>query len=68
MPHRNGREVYDIIHKNNPAIPILFISGHTGHIISDEMIKEEGLNFLQKPIDFDTLTATITRLIGQVRH
>jgi PAS domain S-box-containing protein len=41
MPHRNGREVYDIIHKNNPAIPILFISGHTGHIISDEMIKEE---------------------------
>ena len=66
MPHRNGKEVYDIIHKNTPTAPVLFISGHTGHIISNEMIKAEGLNFLPKPIDFDVLTQTIFRLIGSV--
>ena len=64
MPQRNGREVYDIIHKNNPGAPVLFISGNTGHILSDEMIRQEGLHFLQKPIDFDSLTTAIDGLIG----
>lgn len=64
MPHRNGREVYEIIQKNNKSTPVLFISGDTGHIVSEEMIQQEKLNFLQKPIDFETFTATIKRLIG----
>ncbi len=64
MPQRNGREVYDIILKNNPKAPVLFISGNTGHILSDEMIRREGLHFLQKPIDFDSLITAIEGIIG----
>lgn len=65
MPMRNGREVYDIIRKNNPQTPVIFASGNTSHILSDEMIQNEGLHFLQKPINFDALMTLIDSLIGQ---
>lgn len=68
MPHRNGREVYEIIRKNSKSTPVLFISGDTGHIISEEMIEQEKLNFLQKPIDFETFSTTIARLIGKLEN
>ena len=64
MPHRNGREVYDVIRKNNPATPVLFVSGDIGHIVSKEMIRQQKLNFLPKPIDFETFSTTIEQLIG----
>lgn len=64
MPMRNGREVYDIIHKNNPDAPVIFISGNTNHILTDEMILREGLQFLQKPINFEALTTLTIELIG----
>ncbi len=65
MPMRNGKEVYDIIRKNNPEALVLFISGDTGNIITDNMIKEESLHFLQKPIDVERLINEIERLIGK---
>lgn len=68
MPHRNGREVYEIIRKNSKSTPVLFISGDTGHIISEKMIEQEKLNFLQKPIDFETFSTTIARLIGKLEN
>ena len=64
MPLRSGREVYDIIRKNKPKAPVLFISGNTGPILTDDMLTQEGLNFLSKPIDIDSLTTMIEGLIG----
>jgi len=65
MPMRNGKEVYDIIRKNNPEAVVLFISGNTGNIITDDMIRHEGLHFIQKPIDFELLITKIEALIGK---
>lgn len=65
MPQRNGKEVYDVIRKNNPAAKVLFISGNTGNIVTDDMISQEGLHFMQKPIDFELLIPEVEGLIGK---
>nr|MBF0222473.1 response regulator [Desulfobulbaceae bacterium] len=63
LPYRNGREVYEIIRKNDQSINIIFISGYTDDIISAEMIEKENLNFLSKPIDIQLFMATVEKLI-----
>lgn len=65
MPQRNGKEVYDIIRTNNPKALVLFVSGNIGNIITEEMIRQEGLHFIQKPIDFELLMTEIEGLIGK---
>lgn len=65
LPHRNGQEIYKIIRKNDSTIPVLFISGYTDTIIPTEMIEEEQLNFIPKPIDLPVFMSTVARLITQ---
>lgn len=65
MPQRNGKEVYDIIRKINPQALVLFISGNTGDILTDDMIRQQGLHFLPKPLDFERLLTEIEGLIGK---
>ncbi|MDD5759721.1 MAG: ATP-binding protein [Desulfobulbaceae bacterium] len=65
MPQRNGKEVFDIIRKNNPEAVVLFISGNTANIVTDELIRQEGLHFMQKPIDFEGLMHEVESLIGK---
>lgn len=65
MPQRNGKEVFDIIRKNNPEAVVLFISGNTANIVTDDLIRQEGLHFMQKPIDFEGLMREVEGLIGK---
>jgi len=65
MPQRNGKEVFDVIRKNNPQVPVLFVSGDTANILSEDMVLQEGLHLLQKPIDFDLLMEKIDTLLGR---
>ena len=64
LPYKNGREVYEIIRKNNKSINVLFISGYTDNIIPTEMIEQESLNFLSKPISIDLFMDSVDKLTG----
>ncbi|MDD2318660.1 MAG: ATP-binding protein [Geobacteraceae bacterium] len=50
MPKMNGKEAYNEIRKLDPSIPALFMSGYTGDILNNKGVREEGLNFLTKPV------------------
>ncbi len=50
MPKMNGKEVYDAINAIQPGIKTLFMSGYTGSIIYKRDVREEGLNFIPKPV------------------
>jgi PAS domain S-box-containing protein len=50
MPKMNGKEAYNEIRKLDPSIPAIFMSGYTGDILNNKGIREEGLNFLAKPV------------------
>ncbi len=60
MPRMNGKAVYDELRKLRPDIKTLFTSGHTGDVIQNKGIIEEGINFLSKP-------ASRTELLQKVR-
>ncbi len=51
MPKKNGREVYEEIRGNHPAMKALFMSGYTANIIHKKGILEKELNFISKPVD-----------------
>lgn len=50
MPRLNGKNAYDRIVREYPAIKALFISGYTGETVHDRGILDKGVNFLSKPI------------------
>ena len=51
MPEMNGRQLAQRIHKQRPDIPVVYISGHSTHSITERGALLEGLNFLEKPFD-----------------
>ncbi len=63
LPKKNGKEVFDIIKQDNETIKVLFISGFTDDILTDKGIKEQGLDFLSKPLDVEVFSAKVQSLI-----
>lgn len=50
MPRKNGSEVYVEVKKADPAIKVLFTSGHTRDTILSKGMPESEFDFLPKPI------------------
>lgn len=67
MPEINGRDLAQRIKDLRPQLKVLFMSGYTGDIISKQGIVEEGINFLQKPVEFEVLAAKVRDLLGDER-
>lgn len=63
LPYKNGKEVFDIIRRDNKDLNVIFISGYTDNIISDETLNKAGVHFLAKPIDLEILLNTIQSLV-----
>lgn len=55
MPKKNGKEAYNSIKKLRPDMKALFMSGYSESIITNREIQEEGLSFIQKPVNADML-------------
>jgi len=53
LPLKNGREVATIIRRDNPDLPIIFISGYTDDILSTEFLSSGRYTFYSKPVDMD---------------
>ena len=67
MPRKNGREVYDIIMKDDPEQKVLFLSGYTQEVLSSKRIHEEKLEFINKPLVLEELLFKVEKLIGNKR-
>ena len=50
MPNKNGKEAYDAIRKQAPAVRALFTSGYTGDIMHKKGILDADLDFIAKPL------------------
>jgi signal transduction histidine kinase/CheY-like chemotaxis protein len=63
QPLRNGREIYEVIYKNLPRLPVIFISGDTNNLLSPEILARPKVTFMAKPLvieDFMTLVENMT--------
>jgi PAS domain S-box-containing protein len=49
MPRKGGKEVFDEMHKQNPRLKVIFMSGYSADGIHDSFVLTPGTPFLQKP-------------------
>lgn len=63
MPRKNGREVYNFIREINPDVKALFISGYTEDMLILKGIHEEGLEFIPKPLETQSLMTKIKSML-----
>ncbi|MBI5237153.1 MAG: response regulator, partial [Deltaproteobacteria bacterium] len=49
MPRKGGKEAFEEMHKANPKLKVIFMSGYTANAIHDSFVLIAGIPFLQKP-------------------
>lgn len=62
MPGMSGRELAIRLSIEQPSVRLLLMSGHDG--VADEVQREDGLPFLQKPFSMEHLAASVGRALG----
>jgi len=67
MPGMGGRDLARRLKEVIPGARILYASGYTGNAIMDQGILEEGLAFLQKPFDADSLAKKVREVLDGAR-
>lgn len=65
LPGISGREMADRIAATDPGIPVLFMSGHASDMIASKGILDNGVHFLQKPFDMETLREKVQAVMGE---
>jgi PAS domain S-box-containing protein len=63
MPDMGGREMAARVAERWPSVPVLFTSGYTGMDVVRRGLLEEGREFLQKPLDPETLARRVREML-----
>lgn len=63
MEHMNGKELVSKIKEILPNIKVLFMSGYTNNIISNNHILDKDTNFIQKPFSLNILSEKIHNIL-----
>lgn len=65
MPQMGGRELAQILMQTYPQMRVLFTSGYTDDAIVRHGIIDVGMNFIQKPFTFESLSQKVRELFDQ---
>jgi two-component system cell cycle sensor histidine kinase/response regulator CckA len=68
MPGMAGKPLAAEVERRWPGTPVLFTSGYTGADAVGRGLLEEGREFLQKPIEPDTLARYVRRILDARRE
>ena len=63
MPGMDGRELVDIAHREQPALPVLYISGYTDDAVARHGVERAAVDILEKPFACDALATRVRQLI-----
>ena len=63
MPGMDGLALLDEIRKVRPETPTLLITGHGEHDLAVQALRRGAYDYIQKPIDRDYFTASLSRAI-----
>ncbi len=59
MPGMNGKQLHQKLTVMKPGMKTLYMSGYTANVIAQRGILEEGVAFIQKPFNVDTLSQKV---------
>lgn len=63
MPAMNGRDLRDILQVIRPEMKIIFMSGYSADILTQQDMVEGGVHFLPKPVSFKALTTKVREVL-----
>ncbi|QHQ34801.1 sigma-54-dependent transcriptional regulator [Algicella marina] len=63
----DGIDILKLVKRNNPAIPVVIISGHGNIEIAVAAVKQGAYDFIEKPFNIDQLMVVITRALETSR-
>ena len=66
MPRMNGRELSELLLKRRPDLKVLFMSGHTAGVISQNALLAEDVAFIEKPFSHHALARKIRQMLDSV--
>ena len=64
MPEMNGSELSQKLQSSYPNLKTLFMSGFTADIIARNSVLDSGINFIQKPFNFKSLTTAVYTILN----
>jgi FixJ family two-component response regulator len=67
LPGTNGLELQHVLREREPALPIIFITGHGDIPMSVRAMKAGAVEFLPKPFQDDELLAAIEQALATAR-
>jgi two-component system cell cycle sensor histidine kinase/response regulator CckA len=67
MPHMAGKPLAETIERRWPGTPVLFTSGYTGADAVRRGLLDEGREFMQKPLEPETLAERVRRMLDTPR-
>jgi PAS domain S-box-containing protein len=65
MPGKNGLEMHQLLCRERPDLPVLFMSGYTSEVIDTQGHLAEGMDLIQKPFTADELDSRIRTVLQQ---
>ena len=63
MPEMSGRETYDRLKKIEPRVKVLFSSGYSKEGVANDILKDAGAGFIQKPFDIEKLSRNVRQAL-----
>ncbi|MFT4634112.1 MAG: DNA-binding NtrC family response regulator, partial [Crocinitomicaceae bacterium] len=67
MPHTNGMEILKRVKSNNPDIPVIIMTGYPTLDNSLECMRLGASDYVLKPLLFDDMLATVSRVLEEKR-
>jgi PAS domain S-box-containing protein len=65
MPRKDGVETLGELHRLNPAVPVILMSGFTGNLGLDRFAQVKPAALLAKPFALETLQARLREILGR---
>jgi two-component system cell cycle sensor histidine kinase/response regulator CckA len=65
MPGMSGCELAEVLLARDPALKVLFLSGHTGDTVVRHSVVHTEVAFLQKPFTFDALSKKLREVLDR---
>jgi PAS domain S-box-containing protein len=59
----NGKDLGERLLRENPKLKVIYASGYSADIVSEEFVLKEGVNFLTKPFQAQKLAQTIRQIL-----
>jgi signal transduction histidine kinase len=63
MPGQNGRELAAKVAELHPEISVLYVSGYSDDVLTQQGILDDGLKLLKKPFQLDALAMLVRELL-----